>query len=122
MKHLNVGKIIIIVFITTWMASCGSDDIVNANQTPIVTNPINDFTIGVMFETFDVDLANVIVDPDSDVMTYTAQSSDENVVTTSISDTILTVIEVGTGTATITITGTDPSGESATDEFIITVQ
>ncbi|WP_419164546.1 hypothetical protein [Candidatus Palauibacter sp.] len=60
-------------------------------------------------------------DPDGDVLTYAATTSDATVVTTSVSDTLMTVEAVGEGAATVTVTATDPDGLSVEQEVSATV-
>ena len=58
-----------------------------------------------------IDLSQHFEDVDGDTLTYTATSTDENVATVSISDTTLTIAEVGSSTSTrqcsIDITASD---------------
>ncbi len=65
-----------------------------------------------------IDLSAAFRDANGDELTYTATSSDENVVTVSVSGTMLTLTEVGgVGTAMITVTATDGEA-SVSDEFM----
>lgn len=68
-----------------------------------------------------VDLAPYFTDPDGDALDYSASSSAPSVATASVSGTAVTVAGVAKGTATITVTATDPTGESATQTFQVTV-
>ena len=61
-------------------------------------------------------------DPNGDLLIFEASSSDETVATSAVdAEDVLTVAAVGPGQATITVTATDPSGASATQEFEVTV-
>lgn len=68
-----------------------------------------------------VDLAPYFTDPDGDALDYSASSSAPSVATASVSGTAVTVAGVAKGTATITVTATDPAGESAEQMFQVTV-
>ena len=60
-------------------------------------------------------------DPDGDVLTYTAASSNLNVARESVSGSTVTITGVSAGTATITVTARDPGGLSATQTFSVRV-
>ena len=74
-------------------------------------------------------LPDYFADPDDDPLTFKASSSDEAVVTAVVgpqpyieeTEDVLRVESVGLGDATITVTATDPSGASATQEFTVWV-
>ena len=68
-----------------------------------------------------IELSDKFEDPDGDDLTYTAPSGNIGVVTTGTSGSVLTLTPVAEGTATITVTATDPSGRSGSQEFIVTV-
>lgn len=92
------------------------------NTAPTVSNPVADHTIDVG-EELEVDLANVYTDAENDELTFTAESDDDDIATTSVDDSnLLTVTGISAGTATITTEAMDPSGESATDTFKVTVK
>ena len=60
-------------------------------------------------------------DIDGDPLTFGASSSDTAVASAAVAGTRLTVGAVGPGTATIMVTATDPAGETASQEFAVTV-
>ena len=69
-----------------------------------------------------VTLSDHFSDPDEDdTLTYSARSSDTTVATVDVSGATLTIEGHRPGTATITVTATDPSEESVSDWFIVTV-
>ena len=60
-------------------------------------------------------------DPDGDVLTYGAASSDAGVARVAVSGDMVTVTGVSAGTATVTVTAGDPGGSTATQAIDITV-
>ena len=68
-----------------------------------------------------VDVASFFTDPDGDNLTYSAVSSDNAVVTVSVSGSNVAATGVAEGTAAVTVTATDPGGLSATQSFTVTV-
>ena len=74
-------------------------------------------------------LVDFFDDPDDDPLTFKASSSNEAVATAVVGPLpevaedkdVLEVAAVGLGEATITVTATDPSGASATQEFTVSV-
>ena len=67
------------------------------------------------------DVSGFFTDPDGDPLTFEASSSDDGIVTASTSGDHLTVRGITTGKATVTVTATDPGGQSATQRFTVTV-
>ena len=94
--------------------------VIDVNEPPYVANPLPDLNLEEHFGTRDVSLTGVFFDPEGDVLTYTANSSNPGVVTVSVSGTTLTVTEAGPGTANITVTARDAEF-SASDQFQVTV-
>ncbi|WP_419163406.1 Ig-like domain-containing protein [Candidatus Palauibacter sp.] len=92
-----------------------------ANQAPgaVGTIPAQAMTAG---DEVVVDVSPFFSDPDDDELTYTAESSNADVVTASIEGSSLTVTAVATGTATVTVTASDPDGESAAQSAGVTVE
>ncbi|WP_420461483.1 Ig-like domain-containing protein [Candidatus Palauibacter sp.] len=68
-----------------------------------------------------VDVTPFFSDPDGGALTYAAASSNEAVVSVSLSGSSLTVTAVAAGTAAVTVTATDPDGLSATQSADVTV-
>ena len=95
----------------------------NINDAPEVLQPINDISYNEGFTPVNINLSNRFSDPDGDVLTFTALSSNTDAVTVSVSGSTLTIQEVGLGSSEITVTATD-DGEgnlSVSDEFTFTV-
>ncbi|WP_419942520.1 leishmanolysin-related zinc metalloendopeptidase [Candidatus Palauibacter sp.] len=68
-----------------------------------------------------VDLSSRFTDPDGDVLTYRAESSDPAVAAADTSGSVVTVGALARGAATITVTAADPDGLEATLDFEVTV-
>ncbi|WP_462254317.1 T9SS type A sorting domain-containing protein [Ekhidna sp.] len=93
----------------------------NINESISVASPIDDQSLTEGFESADVDLNGVFVDEDGDALTYTAESSDNSIVSVAVSNSTLTLTEAGIGTVTITVTADDGSGQTTTDSFEVEV-
>ncbi len=96
----------------------------NVNDPPTVAIPLGDLQVDEYFNFRTVDLSNTFADQDpGDQLTYSAVSSDHNVVSVSVAGAELTITEAGLGTATITVTATDDGVGtlSVSDDFSITV-
>ncbi len=90
------------------------------NRAPVAQGSIADQAVPVG-ETVVVSVASAFSDPDGDALTYEASSSDAAVASVSVSGTMLTIVAVGSGTANISVTASDPGGLSASQDFRITV-
>ena len=90
------------------------------NTAPTVVTRLTAVAIerGMGFEA--IDLSTTFSDANGDVLSYTVTSSDENIVSGGISSTTLTLMEVGVGTAMITVTASDGEA-SISDEFMVTI-
>ena len=69
----------------------------------------------------EVDLSEYFTDDEGDAITYEAVPNDEEVVTTSVSGSMLTITVVNHGDATITVTATDSYNQSRKEAFDVTV-
>ena len=68
-----------------------------------------------------IDAANYFRDPEGEALTFTAGSSDERVATVTVEGSVATVRMLAAGTVTITITATDPGGQTAEQHAVFTV-
>ena len=93
---------------------------VNPQGTPVAVGTIPAQTVDVG-STVPVSLDGYFSDPDSDTLTYTATSLYISRATVSVSGSTLTINGIATGIARIAVTATDPSGLTAPQEFIVTV-
>ena len=114
------------VTVTATDSEAGSAELVfqvtvkRANDPPLVTSTISSRSLS-QGQRYSSDLGNRFSDPDGDVLRFRATSSDETVATATISGNTLVVTGVGQGTASITVTASDPGGESATLRFTVSV-
>ena len=60
-------------------------------------------------------------DPEGEQLTLTVMTSPDEVVTAVLSSQVVTVTALKAGTATVTVTATDPSGQLAATSFMVTV-
>ena len=90
------------------------------NRAPEAVGTIPGRTLSVG-ETATVDVTSHFRDPDGDALTYTAASSNANIVGVSVSGGAVTVTAVARGVGTITVTARDPQGLLAQQLFEVTV-
>ena len=69
-----------------------------------------------------VDVSPFFDDPDGEVLSYSAASSNRGVATAAVSGATVTLTGVAVGTASITVTATDPGGLTAQQRFSVTVR
>ena len=91
------------------------------NQAPVAVGSIPAQTVGPGAATTVVASA-YFGDPDGDVLTYVAASSDAGVARVAVSGDTVTVTGVSAGTATVTVAAGDPGGLTALQAFQVTVQ
>ena len=91
-----------------------------ANRAPVGEGVIPALTVAVG-QTKVLDVSQYFADPDGDGLSYSAETSDPRVATTSISGGALTVTGVARGTASVTVTATDPDGLSALQSVAVIV-
>ncbi|MEP1097763.1 MAG: T9SS type A sorting domain-containing protein [Cyclobacteriaceae bacterium] len=96
--------------------------IISVNETISVTAPLADQSLSEGFASLELELISVFTDQDGDALTYSVTSSNEAVVTASVTGSTLTLSEVGFGSSTITVAADDGSGITTSDEFIVTVE
>ncbi|MCA1800274.1 MAG: hypothetical protein LC650_03185, partial [Actinobacteria bacterium] len=124
----EVGNGLSTITVTASDGELSTDDqftftINNINDEPEVVQPIGDRSYDEGFNAVTIGLSTRFSDPDGDVLTYKALSSNTDIATVSVSGSILTIREVGLGSSEITVTATD-DGEgnlSVSDVFTLTV-
>ena len=93
------------------------------NSAPEVTNPIDDQVLVVGNAPFEVNLTEsplVFTDPDSDAMSFEAQSSDATVAAAVLEEGVLRVTVLSEGAAQVTVTAADAGGLTASLTFDVT--
>ena len=91
------------------------------NRPPEVTDGIPDQTLRAG-DTVSVNLGEHFGDPDGDGLTYTAESSAADVASVAVSGSVMTIDGTAVGTATVSVTATDPQGQSASLALEVTVR
>ncbi len=86
------------------------DVIAKGNSEPLIKDFSNDVKLTSGFGKEEIDLSKFIEDPDKDVLTFTAESSDTKVISPEIDGNKLTFFEAGPGIARVTITAVDGKG------------
>ncbi len=89
------------------------------NRPPVAVGEIADREVAVG-DSITLDAAAYFREPDGQTLAYAA-TSDTAVAETSVAGSAVTVAAVAKGRTTVTITATDPGGESATQSFSVTV-
>ena len=118
----NVLRVSAVVATVTVAAACGDGGTATgpSNRSPAAsgTMPAQTVTVG---ETATLTVSSYFRDPDGDVLSYGAETSDAAVATVSVSGSTLTVIGVTAGATTVTVTASDPEGLSASQSLEVTV-
>ena len=92
------------------------------NRAPIVASTISPQTVRIGDAYTIIDLSDKFSDPDGDTLTYSATSSDQNVLTLQRVGSEITLLHWTAGDATVTVTATDPNGLAATQTFSVIVE
>ena len=94
-----------------------------AQGTPVAVGTIPPLTL-TEGKTERVRVSPFFRDPDGDRLVYSAESSDANVASASItvSPSWMAIVGVAPGTATVTVTASDPGGLTATQSMSVTIQ
>ena len=90
------------------------------NRAPVVAGEISAQTL-YKRETVPLDLGPHFSDPDGDALTYTAETTNGDVVTAEVEGAMLVMKTGAQGEAELTVTATDPAGLSASQSFTVTV-
>ena len=91
-----------------------------ATGPPTVASPLDDVNLNGP-EWLEMSLSGVFHDPDGDDLTFTAESSNDGVVSVWLDGSSLTVVGIFADTATITVTAQDSDGDRVSDAFDVTV-
>lgn len=94
-----------------------------SNSAPVVEEKIEDMVVGYGEGSIPgIDLSRYFSDPDGDVLSYSASSSDNSVLRTTVNSSSLVLSPAGYGTADVTVTAMDGAKESATLSFKVLVR
>lgn len=91
-----------------------------ANRPPVALGRITNREVDAG-STMTVDVGDYFEDPDGDVLTYFAASSDTTRLRASVLGRVATLRGVAGGRATVTVTARDPEGLTARQTFVVTV-
>jgi len=80
------------------------------NHEPIIKDSTNYFELKGGFGKKEIDLSELISDPDGDILTFNVESSNLKVISPEVNGNKLTFLELGSGTVQVTITATDGKG------------
>lgn len=122
-KHLKL----FIFLLTFALVIAGCDDDPEGpppveNQPPVFSG-LDDITLTPGFETHEMDMANYCTDQEGEIITYEATNSNNDVITISLSGSVLTITEVDAGDSDITVTATDGhEGHDVSETFTVTVE
>ena len=95
--------------------------VASPNRAPRAVGSIPDQTLTEGGSARTLDVSENFEDPDGDTLSYRASSNRTSVVRVSVSGSEVTLTPVAAGTATVTVTATDPGGQSATQRLDVTV-
>lgn len=93
-----------------------------ANQAPVIDNAIPDQGLSTNGSSQSFDLSTVFSDPENDPLTFTAESNNIAVVSTSIDGNLLIISPGQAGNATVSVTATDDLNATTTDQFGVNVE
>ena len=95
--------------------------VTDTNDAPVAVGTIDPVTLTVGDEDQTVDVSSNFSDPDGDVLTYSAQSEDAQVVMVSVTDATITLTAVDAGRTQVTVTAIDSANLAATQPIAVTV-
>ncbi|MGD1960906.1 MAG: choice-of-anchor Q domain-containing protein [Fulvivirga sp.] len=91
------------------------------NRAPVVVSMLNDEIYETGFGTESIDLSGVFQDADNDMLSYSVNVLNTQIVTAIIQDESVIITEVGLGTTDVEVTANDGNGGGVTDVFKVTV-
>ena len=94
--------------------------VLTPNDAPVTAAAIPAQTLRVGDPDVALNLAPYFTDADGDPLTFTARSTDGSILTVDIAGSVVTMTAVAAGETTITVTATDPRGESAMQVVAVT--
>ncbi len=121
----KIAQFLLTILSLGTLASCGGDNddpIDEVNASPEVINEFDNVSLTEGFQSTTVNMASAFTDSDGDELRYSAASSPSSVITIAVSGSTLTINEVGTGQALVTVTASDGNGGSASADFVVIVE
>ena len=104
-----------------WLATIEGFSGSTCNRSPETVGTIPAQTLAASGTAQGLPLADYFLDPDNDLLTFTATSSDADTVAASVSAGTVWLAPGEAGTATLTVTASDPAGMSAAQTMTVTV-
>ena len=95
--------------------------VLEPNNGPVAVGEIPAQTLRVGDPDVTLDLAPYFADADGDALTFSARSADGSILSVDVAGSAATMTAVAAGETTVTITATDPDGESAMQTAAVTV-
>ena len=95
--------------------------VATANLPPVAISTLGDHRLTTVGPAVTVDVSTAFRDPDGDLLTYTARSSDRGVADVSASGSAVTIRPLAAGWASVRVTARDPNGLTASQIILITV-
>ena len=95
--------------------------VLEPNEPPLAVGSIPAQTLRVGDPPVALDLAPYFTDPDGDPLTHAAQSADESIAAVEIAGSVATLTGIAAGKTTLTVTATDPRGESELQAIAVMV-
>ena len=114
-KEIGIGnaKINLTATDTYWGSKTSSFDVdvmAKGNNAPLVNDSTDFIKLKSGFKREEIDLSALISDPDGDVLSFEAESSNPKVVSPEINGSKLTFLEINSGIAQVSIIATDGKG------------
>ncbi len=104
-----------------WLATIEEFSGSTCNRSPETVGTIPAQTLAASGTALSVPLADYFSDPDNDLLTFAATSSDADTLAASVSDSTAWLAPGEAGSATLTVTAGDPGGLTATQTLTVTV-
>ena len=121
-RSLTTTRRFAVLFLFAGAFACGDPEVEpDPNRPPAAVGTIPPLSL-VEGQTETVDVSIFFSDPDGDQLSYSASSSDNSVLTVSVSGSNVTANAVARGLVQVTLTATDPDGASASHMADVTVE
>lgn len=119
----NVEETTITVIATDGIDEVEDEFLIEINQAPVLSNPIPDQELIEGFASISISLLDVFTEVEGEALSYRAESSDESVISVSISeDDRLIISEQGLGFTRVTVSAVDTREGSIADGIDVSVE